>query len=135
MKYFLGTILLTLFTCGCSIYRSEGRKQFESEAPSKVATKAAALQQPVQFVSCKTQGRLEAWFNEEFPSQNYELIVSEQNLEIWHARHGAVIEVKSLQKNSSEIQSCTHLFADEATWNIYKDQFILEFENNMMIQE
>ena len=136
MKHALCTaILLGLFISGCSIYRSEGRKQFESEAPGKVATKVAASQLPFQLTSCKTEGRLEAWFNEEFPSQNYELVISEQDLEIWHARHDSMIEVKAIQKNGATTQSCTYLFTDEAAWNIYKDQFILELENNMMTQE
>lgn len=128
-------ILLGLILSGCSIYRSEGRKQFESEAPGKIATKVAATQLPFQLTSCKTEGRLESWFNEEFPSKNYELIISEQDLEIWHARLDSMIEVKAIQKNGSTTQSCTYMFTNEGAWNIYKDQFILELENNMMTQE
>lgn len=128
-------VFLALSISGCSIYRSEGRKQFESEAPGKGATKVAATQLPFELTSCKTEGRLEAWFNEEFPSQSYELVISEQDLEIWHAHHDSMIEVKAIQKNGLTTQSCTYMFTDEAAWNIYKEQFIQELENNMMTQE
>lgn len=114
---------------GCTIYRSEGRKQFESEAPQKVS--AAAF----QLTSCKKEGRFEAWFNEEFPAHNYELVVAESDLEIWRTHHGAVVEVKAIQKSESSTLSCNYEFANDMVWNLYKEQFIQELENNVMTQE
>lgn len=114
---------------GCTIYRSEGRKQFESEAPSKVS--AAGF----QLLSCKKEGKLETWFHEEFPAREYELVVSEHDLEIWKTSRGDQVEVKALQKSDKSTQSCIYQFASETVWALYKDQFILELENNLMTLE
>ncbi|MGZ3771232.1 MAG: hypothetical protein ACXVCP_13145 [Bdellovibrio sp.] len=115
---------------GCTVHRSEGRKQFESEGPSKVST--ASL---FQLKYCKTSNSLEAWFNEEFPSENYELIVSENDFEVWHSTKNSTVEIKAIQKENSKIQSCVYQFANETVWNNYKEQFLREIENNMMTLE
>lgn len=120
---------MCLLLNGCTIYRSEGRKQFESEAPGKVTGAA------FQLKACKKEGRLEAWLNEEFPSQTYELIVAEPDLEVWRTRRDTLVEVKAIQKSPSVTLSCTYEFADDVVWNLYKDQFIQELENNLMTQE
>ena len=129
MKSFMLSSLFVVLLSGCTIYRSEGRKQFESEAPGKVA--AASF----QLVSCKKEGKLETWFNEEFPSHTYELVLSETDLEIWRTHRGEVVEVKALQKSEKVTQSCIYQFANETVWTLYKDQFIRELENNLMTLE
>ncbi|WP_374028227.1 hypothetical protein ACES2J_07255 [Bdellovibrio bacteriovorus] len=129
MKSFILSSLFVVLLSGCTIYRSEGRKQFESEAPDKVA--AASF----QLISCKKEGKLETWFNEEFPSHTYELVISETDLEIWRTLRGEVVEVKALQKSEKATQSCIYQFANEAIWTLYKDQFIRELENNLMTLE
>ncbi|WP_374035503.1 hypothetical protein ACES2I_07240 [Bdellovibrio bacteriovorus] len=123
------TPLFVILLSGCTIYRSEGRKQFESEAPGKVAGAS------FQLVSCKKEGKLETWFNEEFPSHTYELVLSETDLEIWRTHRGEVVEVKALQKSDKATQSCIYQFANETVWTLYKDQFIRELENNLMTLE
>ncbi|AHZ84130.1 hypothetical protein AB1A81_07205 [Bdellovibrio bacteriovorus] len=129
MKSFILSSLFVVLLSGCTIYRSEGRKQFESEAPDKVA--AASF----QLISCKKEGKLETWFNEEFPSHTYELVISETDLEIWRTLRGEVVEVKALQKSEKATQSCIYQFANETIWTLYKDQFIRELENNLMTLE
>lgn len=114
----------------CSVYRSEGRKQFESAAPGKIS--ATSL---FQLKECKKSSSLENWFNEEFPSQNYELILTESDLEIWRSSKNSSVEVKAIQKSDSTIQSCIYEFANESAWNVYKEQFIRELENNVMTLE
>lgn len=127
----LSTFIIFLISLsGCSVYRSEGRKQFESAAPEKLST--ATL---YQLKECKTSSSLENWFNEEFPSQNYELIVANNDLEIWHSAKNSFIEIKAIQKLDSKIHSCIYEFATGSDWNVYKDQFIRELENNVMTLE
>lgn len=132
MKCLLLSTLSVLFLSGCTVYRSEGRKQFESEAPGKVSASSSAA---FQLKSCKKEGRLETWFNEEFPSKTYELVVSETDLEIWRTHRDKRIEVKAIQKTETATQSCIYEFANDMAWNLYKDQFIRELENNMMTLE
>lgn len=127
MTRLLLSTLLGLSLSGCTIYRSEGRKQFESEAPGKVSATAA-----FQLKSCKKEGRLEAWFNEEFPSETYELVVAEPDLEIWRTHRDQSVVVKAIQKTSSTTLSCTYEFVDDTAWNLYKNDFVQELENNVM---
>lgn len=129
------TMILSAFTVlllsGCTVYRSDGRKQFESQAPGKVGASATAF----QLKSCKKEGRLETWFNEEFPSHNYELVIAENDLEIWRTHHNGLVEVKAIQKTETATHSCIYEFANDIVWNLYKDQFIRELENNLMTLE
>lgn len=122
-----------LLLSGCTVYRSDGRKQFESEAPGKVSTSSTSS--AVQLKSCKKEGRLESWFNEEFPSRTYELVVAENDLEIWRTHRNGHVEVKAIQKSDTATQSCIYEFANDVVWSLYKDQFIRELENNLMTLE
>ena len=122
---------LPIFLVGCSLYKSEGRKQFESDAPAKVQTASKAF----ELKSCKKEGSLESWFNEEFPAASYELVVSEADLEIWRTTHAGSVEVKAIQKTDTASQSCFYEFSSNTNWELYKDQFIKELENNLMTQD
>lgn len=128
MKLTLAAALLLCFSTGCSLYKSEGRKQFESEAQDKIAASAGAF----QLKGCKQEGKLETWFNEEFPSRNYELVLAESDLEIWRTMKGSTVEVKALQKMESGTQSCIYEFSSDLVWNLYKEEFIRELESNIM---
>lgn len=127
MKCFVFTALFISFLTGCTVHRSEGRKQFEAEALAQASA--------FQLVNCKKEGKLETWFHEEFPAHSYELILADTDLEIWRTHRGNVVEVKALQKSDKGTQSCLYQFANEVTWNLYKDQFIRELENNLMTLE
>lgn len=119
-----------LFLLGaCSVYKSQGRKQFDTDAAGKI--------QSFSLQSCKKQNALTAWFQSEFPNKNYEMVVMEPDLEIWktHDAQGAV-EVKAIQINENRSRiSCTYHFSSDKMWEIYKDQFIQELENNVMSAE
>lgn len=112
---------------GCTLNRSEGRNQFESAAPSRISG--------FDLKSCKTENKLVAWFNEEFPVADYELVLAESDLEIWKTNKAHQVEIRAIQKNAIGSQSCTYEFADETTWNVYRDQFIQELENNLLSSE
>lgn len=131
MKSILISLTIIASLTGCSLYKSEGRKQFESDAPAKVQTSSKAF----ELKSCKKEGSLESWFNEEFPAASYELVVSEADLEIWRTTHAGSVEVKAIQKTDTATQSCFYEFSSNTNWELYKDQFIKELENNLMTQD
>ncbi|MEN0058257.1 MAG: hypothetical protein AAGB31_05440 [Bdellovibrio sp.] len=132
MKSFLvSTLIMTFFLGGCTVYRSDGRKQFESEAPGKISASASSF----QLLSCKKESSLETWFQQEFPSANYELVVAENDLEIWRTHRDSRVEIKALQKSQGQTHSCVYEFANDIVWNLYKEQFIREIENNVMTLE
>jgi len=124
---------MILFLSGCSIYKSDGRKQFESDAPQKVKT--SSHNSNFQLQGCKKETALESWFNEEFPSTSYELVVSENDLEIWRTTHPGSVEVKALQKTEGVTQSCTYQFSSKEIWDSYQESFIRELENNLLTQD
>ncbi|KYG64892.1 hypothetical protein AZI86_11880 [Bdellovibrio bacteriovorus] len=134
MKSVVVGVLLCVTVSGCTVYRSEGRKQFESEAPTKLKTSALVetSAQPFELVSCKKETRLETWLNEEFPAATYEMVVVEQDLEIWRTFRGKTVEVKALQRSQNATTSCIYRFSSDKIWNLYKNQFVKELENNLM---
>lgn len=115
----------------CSVYKSEGRKQFESVAPNKIQASATSF----ELIGCKNESAIESWFKQEFPNKNYELVESDVDLEIWLTHIGSVVEVRALQKNGSKTQACVYQFTNDIVWELYKNQFIRELENNMMTLE
>ncbi|MFM6929609.1 MAG: hypothetical protein ACKOX6_14160 [Bdellovibrio sp.] len=140
MKTFTISILSIVFLGGCSISKSSGRSDFENDAPGKISAASFRSTTPskatsFQLKSCKKEGRLESWFNEEFPSTSYELVVAENDLEIWRTTHPGVVEVKAIQKSETATSSCAYEFSSRAVWDLYKDQFIRELENNLMTVE
>lgn len=140
MKTLTVSILSIVFLSGCSIYKSSGRGDFESDSPGKISAAAFHATAPTkatsfQLKSCKKEGRLETWFNEEFPPTSYELVVAENDLEIWRTTRNGVVEVKAIQKSDNATSTCTYEFSTVAVWDLYKDQFIRELENNLMTVE
>jgi hypothetical protein len=124
---FLVFILMPVLSA-CSLYKSEGRKQFDSQAPSKIS--GFALQ------GCHREGKIETWLNQEFPNKNYELVSSDSELEIWKTNGPATIEVRASQKDDSGLTTtCTYLFASEEVWSLYRTQFVKELENNVLMTE
>jgi len=140
MKTLIVSILSIVFLSGCSISKSSGRSDFETDAPGKISAASFRSSTPskatsFQLKSCKKEGRIESWFNEEFPSTSYELVVAENDLEIWRTTHAGVVEVKAIQKSDNTTSSCSYEFSSRAVWDLYKDQFIRELENNLMTAE
>ena len=115
-----------IFLSACSVYKSQGRKQFDSDAPGKI--------QAYSLDSCQKENAISAWFQSEFPNKNYEMVVMETDLEVWTAHNAdGSLDAKAVQiDDSNNRTSCTYHFSSEAIWNSYKDQFIQELENNVM---
>jgi hypothetical protein len=114
---------LFLLLSSCSVYKSQGRKQFESESSGQVRT--------FSLLSCKKQNNISAWFQSEFP--NYELVVAESDLEVWKSTNqDDTIDVRAVQINMSEQIICNYSFSNEGAWKTYQKQFIQELENNLM---
>lgn len=118
--------LFLLLFAGCTVYRSEGRNQFESEAPAKISTSSFEL------IECKKENRLGHWFRQEFPVKTHELISSSSDLEIWRTNSEGSVEIKAFQASPEGLLSCTYHFVDELNWNLSKETFIKELQANWM---
>lgn len=114
----------------CSVYRSQGRKQLESEGPATTTTQNFALE------SCTKQNAFKAWFQSEFPNRSYEIIFSDPDLEILkNVSADGSIEIRATQISTESRTTCLYRFSDEKSWHQHKAHFIQELENNMMISE
>ena len=121
------------FLSACSMYKSNGRKQFESDSAGKIQTQS----QSFSLQSCTKVDALKRWFQSEFPAQSYEIVVSDTDLEILKNTNAqGTVEIIATQSanpvsNESAV-TCTYLFANEDIWRTHKDKFIEDLENNMM---
>lgn len=121
-------ILNSLLLAGCTVYESGGRKQFESDASSNAKISSFELQ------SCRQESRIQTWFQQEFPAQDYELVLADDDLEIWKTTKNSNVEIKALQKNETGELVCTYSFASEAIWNQNQASFVSELRNNLMTE-
>lgn len=129
MKRLLCSSLTIVLLSSCSLYKSDGRKQFESDAPGKIKTASVSF----QLKGCKKESAIESWLNSEFPATSYEMDLSDSDLEIWHTTQPGPVEVKAIQKSeTTAVSTCTYQFADKATWESYRDSFTQELQNNFM---
>jgi hypothetical protein len=123
-------LISLFFLSACSMYKSTGRKQLESDAPGKL--------QSFSLESCHQVDALKAWLQDEFPNKTYELVVSETNLEVLKYTDGqGAVEITATQSAPAPAAttSCLYKFADEATWRANKTQFVEDLENNMMTSD
>lgn len=111
------------------MYKSNGRKQLEADA-------SGGKGQIFSLQSCQKINSVQAWFQSEFPSKTYEIVVSEADLEILKTTlPDGQVSVVATQINSDQKNSCQYLFANEQIWRAHQTEFIEELENNMMTSE
>ncbi len=118
MRNLLFILILNPFVWGCTLYRSAGRNQFESASTTSISTANYQLKE------CRQLGNLEAWLYEEFPLRDYELILTENNLEIWKSPHAENIEITTFENEGPVTHACIYSFENEDTWNFFKESFI-----------
>lgn len=143
MKSLKNFILLCLILVGCTPYRSADRKGFEKDytpqAQSFVSSKASIEPNSALLKSnsesCRMIGKLESWILEEFPASNYELILSDEDLELWKTTKDSKVIIKSFQKIEQKIRHCTYSFDNEFQWQQYQEDVIKDLEATLMLIE
>lgn len=141
ISYLVYLFLPLLFLPACSVYKSQGRKQFETDSAAKLTTtsKPRAKSQvglstrAFELKSCRNQNKLATWFQAEFPMRTYELITAESDLEIWKNRlEDGSVEIRATQTSETGSTTCIYQFASESVWRAYQEIFLQELSNNMM---
>ncbi len=143
MKSLKNFILLCLILVGCTPYRSADRKSFEKDyttqtqsfVSSKASTEANGASLKSNSESCRMIGKLESWILEEFPASNYELILSDEDLELWKTTKDSKVIIKSFQKIEQKIRHCTYSFDNEFQWQQYQEDVIKDLEATLMLIE
>lgn len=116
---------------GCSLFKSETRTSTSETFTNEISSTGSLY----QLKSCAKESSLEAWFKSEFPKDSYELILSENNLEIWSSIDKKPVRITSLQKNGMITQSCVYEFPTKTSWDAQKDHFIQDLENNVLFPD
>ncbi len=104
--------LLGLLLSGCSVYKSAQRKDFEKNSPNVITVSAQTY--------CQKMETLPAWIEREFPSEQQELLASEEDLEVWKttSRNGQ-ITARMFRPAGNGVESCSHTFKNEKDWELH----------------
>jgi hypothetical protein len=127
MGNFPKLFLLFFLIGGCTVYRSEGRKQFESDSNLKASTNSFsfALQTCINSIDNSQND-----FIGEMPQLTDELIYANHRVEAWLSYHNNSVEIKTIQMGELTSQVCTYLFENEEIWASSKQFFLRELEIN-----
>ncbi|MBX3033470.1 MAG: hypothetical protein KF865_06040 [Bdellovibrionaceae bacterium] len=110
MRKFLLSFLILAPLSGCSLYKSNVRRDFESQAPEYIKTTALG--------ECQVLGALPAWLEREFSGGGAELLIADNDLEVWKkTRHDGRVILQSFRPAETGTESCRREFADEDAWS------------------
>jgi hypothetical protein len=114
----------------CSLYSSAGRKQFEERAP-------ASTLQTFSLLGCRNLNQAEAWFKQEFPALDSELVEANADYEVWlQGSENTPWEASVLTKNDSSKEDfsrlCTYQFASREVWLTQRKGFLMELSNSLV---
>lgn len=122
---------LMLILSACSVYTSEGRKEFEQSAPSEIQSQAYWM------INCRELSTAETWVRSEFPNASGELIDLTEDYEIWKKPQGkGPVDITVLTKQDDNVtQSCAYRFESEEVWKKNQQKFIKELSNSLANEE
>lgn len=119
VRALLSTVVVTLLTSGCSIYRSNVRKEFESNSLGRVAAisidreKAASHEKE----NCRLLGPVQTWLENEFPGEEEELLHTGDDYEAWLSRRAnGSLRLKTFESLDDRTLVCERVFASEQEW-------------------
>ena len=119
----LSTLVFSLVTSGCSIYRSSVRKEFESNSLGRVAgvetLKSIEREKTASHEkeTCRVLGPVQSWLESEFPGEEEELLHSDTDHESWLAhRADGTLRLKTFEPLDDRTLVCERVFASEREW-------------------
>lgn len=112
----LSTLVFSLLTSGCSIYRSSVRKEFESNSLGRVAA-VSIDRSSHDKENCRWLGRVQTWLESEFPGEEEELLHTDADHESWLARRAdGTLRLKTFESLDDRTLVCERVFASEREW-------------------
>lgn len=134
MKSLTIFIISALFISGCTPYRSADRKNFESDYSPQALSKTQTIPSDANLEneSCRMIGKLESWVLEEFPASNYELLLADEEIEVWKTFQNSKILIKSFQKVDKKIRHCSYTFESELEWQSQQALLLNELEATLV---
>jgi hypothetical protein len=125
LKMFAKLLPLLVFVfaaTGCSVYKSNMRKDFESNSEGRVI--------PASTVGlCEKLNPVSAWLEKEFPEESGELLIAEPDMEIWKIRdESGRVHVRSFLATPDGTQTCLKEFPNEKAWSMLRTTYLAELE-------
>ncbi len=118
MKILLNLLLL-YSCCSCTLYKSEGRKTFETQSPGQIRT--------LSLIGCnEIQNPRGSFDHSEWTPQGHEVRVSKQDQVI----NAEIDFITQTQK-----QSCTYPTENQNTWLSSRDYFFAELDDLMQASQ
>lgn len=112
-----GLLLLSASLTACSVYKSAMRKDFESASEGRV--------KPASVDGCEILPTGTAWLQREFPAVGTELLVSDNDLEVWKlTQEDGHVLIRSFRPVERGTESCRTTFADESDWGAHESAFL-----------
>jgi len=108
----------------CSLYRSEGRKSFESKAEENLDL------QSVSQMQCDEISNVQYWYETHIPAPGTEWIeTSSTSLEVWmHTDESGRIVVQSYEQTQPHITRCNISFSTRKDWKKFKAFYFKSLE-------
>lgn len=118
----LATLGLILSISGCSIYRSEGRKTFESKVPTGVQT--AAAYNSLKSQNCEVMSELKLDLESSFLDGPQELLLAKDKYEVWQKiTVQNSVEITVIENLGSQSSVCHYTFSSLNDWNEHQASF------------
>lgn len=109
--FFFSLLFASLLMSSCSVYRSAVRKDFENRAPGRLTASATSLGECVEL------SPLAAWIERELPGGAFELLVAENDMEVWkRTLSDGEVEIRSFRSLTHQTLACHQLFSSEQDW-------------------
>lgn len=115
---------LLLSLSACSLYRSEGRKSFETKAEENLDL------QSLQQMQCDEISAVQYWYETSLPKAGSEWVEPpSESLEVWlrHDSSGRVL-VQSYEQTQPHITRCNIAFASRNEWQKFQAFYFKSIE-------
>jgi hypothetical protein len=127
------TVCTLFFICACSIYKSSGRKSFESSAKQNISLQYLT---PLQ---CDDISSVSYWYETRFSSPHSQWIESLPHFEVWlDTLEGQKIQIRTYEKHDDQphelasITRCQSTFDSYQEWQQYRSFYLKSLEGEQL---
>ena len=137
-------LAISAFVSSCSLYKSDGRKSFESAASENINIQSfkpiadvKALNQlkspDLKPINCDEVSPLTYWYETRITSPNTQWVESLPNLEVWQDQlDGSEIQIRTYEKHNDQqmttITRCQATFSKIQDWIKYRAFYLKSLE-------
>jgi hypothetical protein len=121
----------SILICACSLYKSSGRKDFESNAKQNLTL------QEFKPIQCDDISAVSYWYETRITSPHSQWIESLPNLEVWQDNLGDdQVQIRTYEKHNDQTQQlpsmtrCQSTFSTLAEWKQFRSFYLKSLEGD-----